>query len=164
MGSEIDITSSFWKRYFSSEEDARKIDIFDLINASITVASFKKPNDEFRSRRLQIIDSLFATDSQAKRKAEVSERCRSGTKIEADKKIKVEEKSEKRVVDFNDLKFEASKRRFVEKNEEIEKSKKKVQILDVKDIVPLPPPPKLGRNGKPKRGFGSRMKKIQKKL
>ncbi|KAL2546113.1 uncharacterized protein Fot_15346 [Forsythia ovata] len=229
MGSEIDITSSFWKRYFSSE-DPRKIDIFDLINASITVASFKKPNDEFRSRRLQIIESLFATDSQAvakpkkeslliaetlsknvihdckdevckddistgerpkkfgnllekelddyaqligfnninvpdkKRKDEVSERCRSGTKIEADKKRKVEEKSEKRVEDSYDLKFEASKRRFVEKNEEIEKSKKKVQILDVKDIVPLPRPPKLGRNGKPKRGFGSRMKKIQKKL
>ncbi|KAL2546110.1 uncharacterized protein Fot_15343 [Forsythia ovata] len=222
-------TRSFWKRYFSSEEDARKIDIFDLINASITVASFKKPNDEFRSRRLQIIESLFATDSQAvakpkkeslliaetlsknvihdckdeayckddistgerpkkfgnllekelddyaqligfnnvnvpdkKRKAEVSERCRSGTKIEADKKRKVEEKSEKRVVDSYDLKFEASKRRFVEKNEEIEKSKKKVQILDLKDIVP--PPPKLDRSGKPKRGFGSRMKKIQKTL
>ncbi|KAL2493930.1 uncharacterized protein Fot_37687 [Forsythia ovata] len=181
MGSQIDTTSSFWKRYFSSEEDARKIDIFDLINASITVASFKKPNDEFRSRRLQIIESLFATDSQAvakpkkeslliaetlcknvihdcedeackdeistgerpkkfgnllekelddyaqliefnnvnvpdkKRKAEDSEGCRSGTKIEADKKRKVGEKGEKRVVDSYDLKFEASKRIFVGK-------------------------------------------------
>ncbi|KAL2518923.1 Uncharacterized protein Adt_15170 [Abeliophyllum distichum] len=248
MGSEIDTTSSFWKRYFTSEEDARKIDIFDLINASITVASFKKPNDEFRSRRLQIIESLFEIDSQAvakpkkeslliaetlsknvihdceeeackdeistverpnkfgnllekelddyaqligfnnvnvpdkKRKAEVSEGCRSRTKIEADKKRKgevsegfrsrtkieadkkrkVEEKNEKRVVDSYDLKFEASKRRFEEKNKEIEKSKKKVQILDMKDIVP--PPPKSGRNGKTKRGFGSRMKKILKKL
>ncbi|KAL2518954.1 Uncharacterized protein Adt_15201 [Abeliophyllum distichum] len=248
MGSEIDTTSSFWKRYFTSEEDARKIDIFDLINASITVASFNKPNDEFRSRRLQIIESLFEIDSQAvakpkkeslviaetlsknvihdceeeackdvistverpnkfgnllekelddyaqligfnnvnvpdkKRKAEVSEGCRSRTKIEADKnrkaevsegfrsrtkieadkKRKVEEKNEKRVVDSYDLKFEASKRRFEEKNEEIEKSKKKVQILDMKDIVP--PPPKLGRNGKTKRGYGSRMKKILKKL
>ncbi|KAL2518922.1 Uncharacterized protein Adt_15169 [Abeliophyllum distichum] len=250
MGSKIDTTSSFWKRYFTSEEDARKIDNFDLINASITVASFKKPNDEFRSRRLQIIESLSEIDSQAvakpkkespliaktlsknviheydceeeackdeiytverpkkfgnllekelddyaqligfnnvnvpdkKRKAEVSEGCRSRTKIEADKKRKaevsegfrsrtkieadkkrkVEEKNEKRVVDSYDLKFEASKRRFEEKNKEIEKSKKKVQILDMKDIVP--PPPKSGRNGKTKRGFGSRMKKILKKL
>ncbi|KAL2518947.1 Uncharacterized protein Adt_15194 [Abeliophyllum distichum] len=262
MGSEIDTTSSFWKRYFTSEEDARKIDNFD------TVASFKKPNDEFRSRRLQIMESLFEIDSQAvakpkkeslliaetlsknvihdceeeackdeiytverpkkfgnllekelddyaqligfnnvnvpdkkrkaevsegcrsrtkieadkkrkaevsegcrsrtkieadkKRKAEVSEGCRSRTKIEADKKRKVEEKNEKRVVDSYDLKFEVSKRRFEEKNKEIEKSKKKVQILDMKDIVP--PPQKSGRNGKTKRGFGSRMKKILKKL
>ncbi|KAL2493937.1 Uncharacterized protein Fot_37694 [Forsythia ovata] len=124
MGSQIDTTSSFWKCYFSIEEDARKIDIFDLINASITVASFKKPNDEFRSRRLQIIESLFATDSQAVAKP----------------------KKESLLI------AEA-----LSKNE-IEKSKKKVQILDVKDIVP--PPPKLGRSGKPKRGFGSRMKKI----
>ncbi|KAL2516537.1 uncharacterized protein Fot_30508 [Forsythia ovata] len=64
MGSKIDIRSSFWKHNFSSEEDARKIDIFNLINASITVVCFKKPN-EFCSRRLQIIEPLFATDCQA---------------------------------------------------------------------------------------------------
>ncbi|CAA2992888.1 Hypothetical predicted protein [Olea europaea subsp. europaea] len=57
------IESFYWKRYFRSEEDARKNDIFDLINASITLASIEDPK-EFRSRRMQIIESLFDADSQ----------------------------------------------------------------------------------------------------
>ncbi|CAA2992892.1 Hypothetical predicted protein [Olea europaea subsp. europaea] len=58
------IESFYWKGYFRSEEDARKNDIFDLINASITLASIEDPK-EFRSRRMQVIESLFDADTQA---------------------------------------------------------------------------------------------------
>ncbi|CAA2968690.1 Hypothetical predicted protein [Olea europaea subsp. europaea] len=372
MGLEIDIESSFWKWYFHNEDDARKIDIFDLINASIAVAAIKKPN-EFVSKRLQILESILTADSQAKkglhltvkkssknnqervinhdcqdqvckddegeisvgesdkefagflerelddcedhvskndggeisvddrdkefasflerelddcedhvrkddggkisvgesdnefadflerelddeyaeltefdnvmmaslkpisvrpqlhdstvrelkgrpqfpvssvfkhdmecgelrfdkvvkpinvrpkleekpqrfldqrvskgytetkyeggqdkpRKIEVLKRC-GGTKLEINKKRKIEEIDGKRAMDSHDLKFEATKTRFDERTQQIEKAKRRVRILDSKEIAQQP---RLGRNGKPKQGFGSRMKKIQK--
>ncbi|CAA2992894.1 Hypothetical predicted protein [Olea europaea subsp. europaea] len=89
-----------------------------------------------------------------KRKAEVSKICRSGTKFEADKKRRVVENTEKRGVQSYEFKLDASKRRFEERNRQIEKAKRRVQVRSSR----------MGRDGKPKQGFGSRMKKIQKSM
>ncbi|CAI9785415.1 unnamed protein product [Fraxinus pennsylvanica] len=183
------IGSFFWKGYFRNEEDARKNDIFDLINTSITLASIENPN-EFRSRRMQIIESLFDSDSQApaKPKKRSNHNARPTSKNQErivihgckDQACQDEIAAEECFDEFaNQLEKELdddaqpAEESLEEFANQLEKElddhaqpiglcnvhlrdkkpdkKRKAEVLDVKEIVP---PPRLCRDGKPKRGFG----------
>ncbi|CAA2992891.1 Hypothetical predicted protein [Olea europaea subsp. europaea] len=130
------------------DEDAQPI---GLHNVNVPA---KKPNKKRKAEVSKICRSGTKFEADKKRKAEVSKICRSGAKFEADKKRRVVENTEKRGVQSYEFKLDASKRRFEENNHQIEKAKRRVQV----------PSSRLGRDGKPKQGFGSRVKKIQKAM
>ncbi|CAA3033165.1 Hypothetical predicted protein [Olea europaea subsp. europaea] len=178
MGFEINIGSSFWKWYFHNEEDARKINIFDLINASITVASFKKP-DEFRSKRLWIMESLFTNDSKAKMGSRLIVKVPSKINqepimIQGCKDQACKDEIFSRHKKFDDLERELDE--FAQPvgfhNVNVPDNKRKAEVSKIcrsgtmfkadKKRKEIPSPPSLGHDGKPKQWFGSHMKKIRK--
>ncbi|CAA2970749.1 Hypothetical predicted protein [Olea europaea subsp. europaea] len=135
MGIGIDLGTFFHNTY--SINDQGMENIFDFINASIAVAAKEKPK-EFLARRSRIIQALLMASPMDDAKHEIDSR--SGNKG----------------LSLDEVKFKATKRKFEETSLGIKKGKRKIQILDFKDIPqskPIVDENRFNRGGSKKPSF-----------